>query len=226
MRAGVDLAIGDFVFEFDSMPHPLDSHLIMSLYRKALDEGYDVVSAVPSSSTCRLSSKLFYSLFNKAAKLENEIHTESFRIISRRAINRVTSLTNFVPYRKVAYATCGLPLATVSVGETNNMYGREGARVRGELATNALLLFTHVGYKTALLFSCMMMIFTVAIIAYSLVVYLMGGAVAGWTTTILFLSFSFFCLFGVLAIVVKYLQMLVDMIFQRKDYSFKSVERL
>lgn len=228
MRAGVDLAIGDFVFEFDTIPYPLDTKMIMDLYLKALD-GYDVVSAIPPKAASKLSSRAFYGLFNKTARLENDLHTESFRIISRRAINRITGSTKVIPYRKAAYANCGLPIAKIDIpirDTAGSIRSHSESRSRFDLAANAILLFTHVGYRTALLFSGIMMAFTVAIAVYSLVVHLSGGAIAGWTTTILFLSFAFFCLFGVLAIVVKYLQILVDLNFQKKNYSFKSIERL
>ena len=50
--------------------------------------------------------------------------------------------------------------------------------------------------------------------------------VEGWTTTILFLSVAFFGLFGILTIIIKYLQLLMDLVFKRKHYSFESVEKL
>lgn len=46
MNAGIDLSIGDFVFEFDSCYMDYDKSLIMDVYFKSL-EGYDIVSAVP-----------------------------------------------------------------------------------------------------------------------------------------------------------------------------------
>lgn len=71
-----------------------------------------------------------------------------------------------------------------------------------------------------------MMLMTVFMIIYSVVVYLTSNPVAGWTTTILFLSVTFFGLFGILTIIIKYLQILVDLVFKRKRYSFESIEKL
>lgn len=42
----------------------------------------------------------------------------------------------------------------------------------------------------------------------------------------MFLSFSFFGLFGILTIVIKYLQIIVNLVFQRKRYTFNSIEKL
>lgn len=47
MNAGVDMSIGDFVFEFDSTNLDFDIDFIMEIYRHSLD-GYDIVSASPT----------------------------------------------------------------------------------------------------------------------------------------------------------------------------------
>ena len=71
-----------------------------------------------------------------------------------------------------------------------------------------------------------MMVVSVFMVLYSVVVYLTANPVVGWTTTILFLSVAFFGLFGILTIIIKYLQLLVDLVFKRKQYSFENIEKL
>ena len=71
-----------------------------------------------------------------------------------------------------------------------------------------------------------MMIMSAFMIVYSLVIYLSSDPVAGWTTTILFLSVAFFGLFGILTIIIKYLQLIVNLVFKRKQYSFEGIEKL
>ena len=106
MTAGVDLAIGDFVFEFDSTLLDFDSSEIMKVYRKSL-EGFDIVSASPDKIN-RKSSSLFYSVFNRFSGLNYKMTTERFRILSRRVINRISAMNKTMPYRKPIYAACGL----------------------------------------------------------------------------------------------------------------------
>lgn len=72
----------------------------------------------------------------------------------------------------------------------------------------------------------LMMCISVFMIVYSVVIYATSNPVAGWTTTILFLSVALFGLFGILTIVIKYLQLLVDLVFKRKQYNFESIEKL
>uniref|UniRef100_UPI00325FE826 hypothetical protein n=1 Tax=Clostridium sp. NkU-1 TaxID=1095009 RepID=UPI00325FE826 len=44
MNAGVDLAIGDFIYEFDNLLVEYDQDLIWKVYQRSL-QGYDIVSA-------------------------------------------------------------------------------------------------------------------------------------------------------------------------------------
>ena len=60
MNAGLDAAIGDYVYEFDSTELCYAPPLIMQAYRAALD-GNDIVSVCPR--TVRGGSSLFYKVF-------------------------------------------------------------------------------------------------------------------------------------------------------------------
>lgn len=247
MNAGMDLAIGDFVFEFDQTVMDFEPGLVMDVYRRCL-EGFDIVSASPDKRE-KLSSRLFYRVFRHYADIPYEMATESFRILSRRVINRISSMNKTAPYRKAVYASCGLKTDTLRYqvqeavqlsGENGKKSEAEGAqsgkgsaradrqekRYRFELAADALLLFTQVGYRFSMSMTILMMLISVFMIVYSLLMYFVIHPVEGWTTTILFLSVAFFGLFGILTIIIKYLQLLIDLVFKRKHYSFESIEKL
>lgn len=227
MNAGVDLAIGDFVFEFDSTVLDYDRNEIMNIYRRSL-QGYDIVSAVPNKKE-KLSSRMFYRVFDKFSDLSYHMHTESFRILSRRVINRITSMNKTVPYRKAIYAGAGLKTDTITYqvksAETGHTDKGE-QKYRVSLAIDSLILFTEVGYRFSITMTLLMMLMSVLMLVYSFGVYVTANPVAGWTTTILFLSVAFFGLFAILTIVIKYLQLLVNLVFKRKHYSFESIEKL
>lgn len=227
MNAGVDLAIGDFVFEFDRPVLDFAGEELMRVYNKAL-EGFDVVSASPDRGE-RLTSKLFYRVFRGFSAAGGELTTERFRILSRRVINRVGDMNRAVPYRKAAYANCGLKTCNLRY-PPRPASGRTGERTeeryRRRLAVDALIVFTEVGYRFSVTMTALMMLVAVLVAVYSVIIYLTSTPVAGWTTTILFLAFAFFGLFGILTIVVKYLQIIVNMLFKRKQYSFESIEKL
>lgn len=228
MNAGVDLAIGDFVFEFDNsfMDYPIET--IMKVYYRSL-EGYDIVSAAPKIVKKR-SSKLFYSIFNKYADTEYKIRTESFRILSRRSINRVHSMSDTIPYRKVFYANCGLKSDTIIYNNENFGQDKQTIEIRDNrknMAINSMMLFTGFAYNFAIVLAGIMMLVTVGTAVYTLIVFLGNSKpVEGWTTTMLFLSFAFFGAFAMSAIIIKYLTIIVNLIFKKQKYTIESVEKL
>ena len=106
MHAGIDLSIGDFVYEFETVTVSYPVKMLREVYDTCLT-GYDIVSAYPGHSGHK-QSKIFYFLYNNLANTSYKFRTEAFRILSRRAINRVQSMSETLPYRKAAYANCGL----------------------------------------------------------------------------------------------------------------------
>lgn len=228
MNAGVDLSIGDFVLEFDSAILDFDEEEIMKVYRKSL-EGYDIVSASPNCKQ-RATSNVFYYILNHFADYSYQMQTERFRILSRRVINRISGMNKTVPYRKAVYANCGLKTEnlkyTVTTGKTAIVKDKREKKYRRDLAVDSLILFTEIGYRFSITMTIVMMIIAVLVAVYSVVIYLLSNPVAGWTTTIFFMAFAFFGLFGILTIIIKYLQILVDLVFKRKKYSFESIEKL
>ena len=111
MNAGRDIAIGDFVYEFDDIFVDYEPEVIMEVYRKLL-EGNDIVAA-SSRGKLRFTSRMFYALYNTTRKGNEKIGPETFRLVSRRAINRIKSMGQYIPYRKAVYMNCGLKTSTI-----------------------------------------------------------------------------------------------------------------
>ena len=228
MQAGVDLAIGDFIYEFDDVKIDYDTNLLMKIYKEALN-GFDIVSAKPNKRR-RITSWLFYKVFNKYANNMSDIDTETFRIISRRAINRVNSINLTVPYRKAVYANCGLKTNSIKYDIVKNKDSRyknkANEKYRKELAINSIVLFTDVFSKFTLMMSIFMMIITIATAIYTLCIFIASKPVEGWTTTMLLLSFCFFAIFTIFTIIIKYLSILIDLIFTKQKYVVESIEKI
>ncbi len=227
MNAGVGLSIGDFVFEFDNTVLDFEENLIMQAYERAL-QGYDIVSVSPDRKE-KLSSRLFYKVFDCFADLPYKMETESFRILSRRVINRVSSMNKAVPYRKAVYANSGLKADVIKYAPKKGTVQRKDQKEREYklgLAIDSLILFTEVGYRFAIVMTCVMMLMSVFMAVYSIVVYAASNPVSGWTTIILIISVTSLGMFGILTIIIKYLQLMIHLMFKRKQYSFESIEKL
>ena len=203
-----------------------DSEEVMKVYFRSLT-GFDIVTASPDKPEA-ISSKLFYKVFKTFSNTHYEMSTESFRVLSRRVINRIADMNRNVPYRKVIYANSGLKIDNIKYRIVNNNYSSEDRinNYRISLAVESLILFTDFGYRLSSIMTVLMMIVSAVTVAYSIIIYLTAKPIEGWTTTIIFLSVSFFALFAVLTIIIKYLKIILDLIFKKKYYSFESIEKL
>ena len=226
MNAGVDLAIGDYVFEFDSCFIDYTDEDVLDVYYTAL-KGFDIVSA-SSDKKQRFTSKLFYKIFAKFSNVDMDMNTERFRVLTRRAINRIDSMNKTIPYRKAIYANCGLKSTNIIYKEQKIMDDTCAnlGYYRLNLATDSLILFTDIGYRITAFLTILMTLVMVGIAVYALVVKLTSNPVRGWTTTVLFMTFAFAGLFAILTIIIKYLNILVDLTFKKKKYNYESVEKL
>lgn len=227
MNAGVDLSIGDFVYEFDTIDIDYTQDLLMDVYNKSL-QGYDLVKAIPDTKA-KLSSKIFYKVFNSYASLPRDLKTESFSILSRRAINRIKNVNNEILYRKVAYASSGLPVAEVTYLPITNIEKSKDVsreKYRRKLAVDSLILFTDVAYVFATRLTFLMMAITVLVAMYAIFTFCGNNPVPGWTTNILFLSFGFFSMFAIMTILIKYLSLIVELNFKKEKYVIESIEKV
>lgn len=121
MNAGIDAAIGDFIYEFDSTQMPYDMGMAIEAYNQSL-AGNDIVCVCPDRIEC--GSGLFYKVFNKYSRSTYKLQTDAFRLVTRRAVNRVHSLSTFMPYRKAAYAASGLKMTSITFIRKSQKYSK------------------------------------------------------------------------------------------------------
>ena len=222
MNAGIDIAIGDYLYEFDNIHAGLPEGIVEQAFRRST-EGYDIVTAMPEGSE-QGTSRLFYRIFNRFSHSGGKVGTDGMHLLSRRAVNRLHAINSYIPYRKAAYAASGLKTATVNYKPVTPFRSVDDDRV-GK-AMDALILYTDAAYRLSLFIAFFML--AVALIAgiYTLVIYLSMKPVAGWTTTMVLSSAGFSGTFLLFAIVIKYLSLLVDLIFHNQKYLVASVDKV
>jgi len=223
MRAGVDLAIGDFVFEFESLDMDYDPELIADVYKMAL-EGFDIVSAVQNTKP-QVSSRLFYGLYNHFSDAPYPVERDVFRVLSRRAINRVQSLNSFIPLRNAAYASCGLKKAvkryTPTNGDKRTSSGSGGHKGKLETAITALSVYTNFSLKISYAIDGLTML---AVLMYLLLCCFHPAVSFSWGTFTLMVIGILIELLVTLAI--HSMDILIKLVFNEQDYIFESVEKL
>lgn len=226
MNAGIDLSIGDFIFEFDSCYIDYDKSIVMEVYRKSL-EGYDIVAAVPPARQSRLSSKMFYKIYNYFSDMK-DLTTERFRIISRRAVNRVSAYNKIVPYRKAVYASVGLETSYIRYTTIKDISGEVNSDTqKNKVALDSLILFTGIAYKLSFTLSILMAVFMLSTGLYTVIVYFSKHIpVEGWAPLMGLISAGFLAIFIIMTVVIKYMDLLLRLIFKKQKYMVVKIEKL
>jgi glycosyltransferase involved in cell wall biosynthesis len=228
MNAGRDIAIGDYVYEFDDLYIDYDMKVIEDVYRKCL-EGNDIVSAA-GDARLRLTSRLFYRIYNNAGTGGYHLRQSTFRLLSRRAINRVKSMGAYIPYRKAVYMNCGLKAAGIiyrSQGGKGSMTRHYHRDKRISTAMDSFIYFTDVMEHISFWISMIFLVAVIAVVVYVIVsIFFDARLESGWTSLMGFMSIGFFGVFTLLTIILKYLSVLVDLVFRKQHYLIEDVEKI
>lgn len=228
MNTGRDIAIGDFVFEFDDIFVDYDPDMILKTYEKLM-EGNDIVAA-RSKGKVRFSSRVFYALYNSTSRTKGKIGPETFRVVSRRAINRIKSMGQYIPYRKAVYMNCGLKTATLEY-ESRDREARVKNKIvtseRTSLALDSFIYFTNVLERVSMILCGVFLIISVGMGVYLIIDAFNGQKlVEGWLSTMGFLALGFFGVFALLTIILKYLSVILNLIFKQQRYLIADIEKV
>lgn len=225
MLAGTNLAIGDFVFEIESTHMEFPIETLWDAFEKC-GEGYDIVFAAPKWQS-NITSKLFYKILERFSRKQLDLETDSFKLITRRALNTALRSKERIRYRKILYKNSGFPTATIHFFHTKPIKSDRTFGEKFSFATETLLAFSDISLKITLWLSFLFFVGSIIIGAYTIAIYLTDKSVAlGWTTTMLFLSFSFSGIFLILTILGKYLTMILEESKKADPYTIQSISRL
>jgi polyisoprenyl-phosphate glycosyltransferase len=228
MCSGIDLSIGDFVYEFDDLNIDYNENLIFESFIK-ITKGYDIVSVSPNKSNS-IFSNIYYKIFNNFSKSKYKIRSERFRILSRRAINRAYSINKTIPFRKALYANSGLKMDVITYRPSQKLIRKltkETSLFRNKMAINSFIIYTNLAFKISLLITIILFCFTMLSSFYTFYIFFSEKKpIEGWTTIMLLISGSFSGIFFVLAIIIKYLSLLIEMIYTQKTYLVESIEKI
>lgn len=228
MNAGRDLAVGDYVFEFDDAFMDYEPGLILEVYQKAL-EGNDIVAAAPRNHIS-FSSRLFYRVYNWGNKSANKLQHERFRMVSRRAINRIGQMNLYIPYRKAMYVNSGLKMDTLFYDNKrvdrrdSNRQEREN---RSGLAFDSFIIFTNILEKISMAL-CVFFLLVMVVVACYVVwsVFSVVRPVEGWMSTIGLIAFGFFGLFLLMTLILKYLSVILNLILKKQRYVISGIDKI
>lgn len=110
LTAGLDVALGDVVFLLDAdFQHPL---ALLPLFLQKWSEGYDMVYGImqdrkTESLIKRMFARSFYWLMQKITQIKLPQHAGDFRLLDRKVVNALKSLSERSRFMKGLYAWVG-----------------------------------------------------------------------------------------------------------------------
>lgn len=215
--AGLEFAMGDFVFDVEHLDPGFPPNLFLDLFKKAA-EGYDVVNVIPANQK-RFATSLFYTFFEKVSHLNLRLETHNIRLVTRRALNALFKIKQKVRYRKAQYIYTGYKNTTVPYPLTGKEPRGSSILKRADLAFDLIVSFSNIGLKVALALSSLFFTFSIVGGIFAIVMYFVKNHPAeGWTTLMLFSSFGFSGLFLLMSILLKYLITLLREVQQNPLY--------
>lgn len=220
MKAGLDKANGDWVFEVETTRVDFDLSLLPRMYEHGA-RGYDVVTAAGDEGSWK--SRLFYRFVNRYADLDTPLRTERVRLVSRRTLNAMLAMREKVRYRKALYAVVGprkhhLHYEPVERTWTPKRLDRETSA----LAFDVLLSFSGFGLRLAHRMSFAFGAVSLFFVLYAVLIYLFKRDVPeGWTTVTVVLSGGLAGIFLVLGILGEYVSRILVEVRGRPLYALR-----
>ena len=187
-----------------------------------------MVTVAPTKERKR-SSRVFYKTLGI---FSDDLHliTETFRLVSRKMINRSSRTNEVFSYRKANYHFTGLKSKLLNYTSLINKKNQRESSIfsRLSLASNILIYYSSIGTRVSLFLSLSFLLMSILVGVYVIIRFIIdhNSIQAGWSSIMLFLSLSFCGLFGILALISKYVEVLLRETKSISPYTYRSIEKL
>ena len=187
--AGLQLACGDAVIVMDcDLQHPPQT--IPEMY-KLWQEGYEVIEGIKSkrgkeSLGYKLSAGLFYKIMSKLIKMDMNASSD-FKLIDRKVVNVLLELKERNTFFRALTFWAGFKTTSVTYEVQERVYGESKWSMRSLMKyaiTNATS-FSTLPLQLVTVMGVISILFSVVLAIQTLVRYICGTAVEGFTTVIL-----------------------------------------
>ena len=223
ITAGLDYCDGDWVvvMDCDLQDRPEEIPL---LYNKA-QEGYDVVLAKrkkrKDAFPKKVTSWVFYKIFNTLTDVKHDGEAGNFRIISKKVVSYFRMMGENLRFFGGLVDWMGFPTSSVDVEHDCRFQGKSSYTLRKlwGLATNTIIAYSDKPLRLTIKFGFFMSFFSFAYglyIFYRALVY--SSPVTGWSSMIVSLYFIGGIIIFILGIIGIYLGKNFDEVKKRPLY--------
>jgi dolichol-phosphate mannosyltransferase len=126
------------------------------------------------------------------------------------------------------YSNSGLKIYTLEYTKTTQQKKTpEKSHLRSKTAIDSLIIYTNLSFKISIMISLTLFITTLGVLVYTFMVYFgKDKPIEGWTTIMLMMSAGFSGFFFLSAIIIKYLSLILELVFKKKSYIQENIEKI
>ncbi|MDL2301553.1 glycosyltransferase family 2 protein [Lachnospiraceae bacterium OttesenSCG-928-D06] len=187
--AGLSIALGDCVVVLDcDLQHPPEKiKEMLALWR----DGYEVVEGIKAkrgreSIGHKMSAGLFYVIMSKLIKMDMTASSD-FKLLDRKVVNALLSLSEKNTFFRALTYWSGFRTTTVEYEVQERQYGDSKWSIISlmKYAISNATSFSTLPLQLVTVIGVISILFSVVLAIQTLVKYLLGTAVEGFTTVIL-----------------------------------------
>lgn len=229
MIAGIDHATGDAIICMDGDgQHPQEEIVKMV---EQFQKGNDFVlmrreQREDNSFVKKLLSSLFYKVINSMSEIKFQQNSSDFFLISRNIADILKeNYREKNRFLRGFIQSLGFNSTTLSYIAPKRIHGQSSYSYKKlfKLAISAIFTFSFKPLRLSVYFAILFTVLTLILGGYSFFQYYYGdNPPSGYTTIILFLSFSFASLFSILSIQLMYFEKVIEEMRQSPLYIVKN----
>ena len=224
MIAGIDNSLGNTVICMDSdLQH--SPELIPEMLKKQA-EGFDIINMVrtlrkDAGFFSRLNSKLFYKFLNSISSIKLEENASDFFLISKNVADILkTDFRERTRFLRGLIQLVGFNKTTIQYTAPKRVAGKSHYSFVKllKLSITAVSSFSKVPLQLGIICGLFFVIFSLIVLIFSVIMWLLGDPFSGYTTLIVFLSLFAGIQMFVIGIIGQYLSFMFDELKQRPIY--------
>lgn len=223
LKVGFDYADGDYIFTLDA-DNQDPPELLLKMIEKMNNEKVDIIYAQrevnKESFFKRISSYIFYFIFNKICKINILQQVSDFRLINSKVLEQLKNINENDLFYRGLIPWMGFKYSVVKFNRDNRKHGKSGWSLMKMLdfALTGIFNFSNLPMRLSFLITILMIILFIIVSIYGLSSYLSGNAIQGWTSIILILSLFNIAVFFILGLISEYVGRIYNQIKNRPIY--------
>ena len=223
LKAGFDNADGDYVLTLDA-DHQDPPELLFDMIKKMEKEKSNIVYAQREINNeglfKKLSSYMFYFIFNKICKINILQQVSDFRLIDAKVLKQLKNINENDLFYRGLVPWLGFKYSIVKFKRQNRKHGKTGWSLMKmiDFALTGIFNFSNLPMRLSFLITLLMIILFLILSIYALTSYIKEDVIQGWTSIMLVLSFLNIAVFFILGLISEYVGRIYNEIKKRSIY--------